>query len=292
MIAIHPLRLTFRSDAALTLPQPPGALWRGALGQRLRRDVCITGAAECAGCPFIARCDYGRLFEPLPPHSGVGRHFREPPRPWILAPGSKRRVRAGETLNLDITLTGTGLRAWPSLGRALERLELGPAHLELIDAQSRPPAPAGIAPRTELTGEHPVPPPCPDAVRVRLCSPLRLQRQGRPIGPPELDAYAFIAALLRRLDALGAAEVATQEAPQLLAHVRHQVWLANALLDWQKGERTSHSQGQRVPMGGIVGDFHLRGGIEPLWPWLWTGQWTHIGKSAVMGLGRYELEAA
>ena len=61
---------------------------------------------------------------------------------------------------------------------------------------------------------------------------------------------------------------------------------------WQKGERTSHSQGRRVPMCAIVGEFHLRGGIDPLWPWLWTGQWTHIGKSAVMGLGRYELEAA
>ena len=292
MIAIHPLRLTFRSDAALTLPQPPGALWRGAIGQRLRRDVCITGAAECTGCPFIARCDYGRLFEPLPPQAGVGRHFREPPRPWVLAPGATRRIRAGQTLDLDITLTGTGLRAWPSLRRALERLELGPAHLELIDAQSRPPVPAGLAPRTELAGEHPVPPPCPYAVRVRLCSPLRLQRQGRPIEPAELDAYAFIAALLRRLDALGAAEVASHEAPRLLAHVRDRVRLTDAQLDWRKGDRTSHSQGQWVPMGGIVGDFHLRGGIEPLWPWLWTGQWTHIGKSAVMGLGRYELEAA
>ena len=292
MIAIHPLHLTFRSDAALTLPQPPGALWRGAIGQRLRRDVCITGANECTGCPFIARCDYGRLFEPLPPQTGVGRHFHEPPRPWILAPGSQRRVRAGETLDLDITLTGAGLRAWPSLRRTLGRLELGPAHLELIDAQSRPPVPAGIAPRTELAGEHPAPPPCPEAVRVYLCSPLRLQRQGRPIGPSELNAYAFFAALLRRLDALGAAEVASQEAPQLLTHVRDQVRLVNAQIDWRKGGRTSHSQGQRVPMGGIVGQFDLQGSIAPLWPWLWTGQWTHIGKSAVMGLGRYKLEAA
>ena len=272
MIPLHPLRLTFRCDAAVTLPQPPGALWRSAIGQRLRQDACITGAPECTGCPFLDRCDYGRLFEPLPPQGGVGRHFRDPPRPWVLAPGARRRVRAGETLQLDITVTGAGLRAWPSLHRALQRLQLGPAQLELLDAQSRPPATPGAAPRTELAGEQPEAPPSPEAVRVRLCSPLRLQRQGRPVRPAELDAYAFIAALLRRLDALGASEMAAQEAPQLLAHVRDEVQLTDARLDWRKGQRTSQSQGQRVPLGGIVGEFHLRGGIQPLWPWLWTGQ--------------------
>ena len=53
----------------------------------------------------------------------------------------------------------------------------------------------------------------------------------------------------------------------------------------RKDQRTSWNQGQRVPLGGIVGEFHLRGGIQPLWPWLWTGQWTHIGKAGASGSG-------
>ncbi|WP_420842151.1 CRISPR system precrRNA processing endoribonuclease RAMP protein Cas6 [Halorhodospira abdelmalekii] len=26
---------------------------------------------------------------------------------------------------------------------------------------------------------------------------------------------------------------------------------------------------------------------EPIWPWVWLGQWLHVGKGAVMGMGRY-----
>ena len=44
-------------------------------------------------------------------------------------------------------------------------------------------------------------------------------------------------------------------------------------------------------MGGLVGSFELAGpDIEPFWPLLWLGQWTHAGKGSSMGLGRYVLE--
>jgi len=41
----------------------------------------------------------------------------------------------------------------------------------------------------------------------------------------------------------------------------------------------------------VVGEYVVETrGLEPLWPLLWLGQWTHAGKGAVMGLGRYEVE--
>ena len=44
-------------------------------------------------------------------------------------------------------------------------------------------------------------------------------------------------------------------------------------------------------MGGIVGSFVAEGpAIATLWPCLWLGQWTHLGKGCTMGLGRYALE--
>jgi CRISPR/Cas system endoribonuclease Cas6 (RAMP superfamily) len=27
-----------------------------------------------------------------------------------------------------------------------------------------------------------------------------------------------------------------------------------------------------------------------LWPWLWLGQWLHIGKNATMGMGGYTMD--
>lgn len=291
MIGLHPVHLTFRSDAALTLPHPAGALWRGAIGQRLRADACITGAATCDGCPVVARCDYGRLFEPVPPREGLGRRFPDPPRPWVLAPGPEKRVKAGDTLTLDITVTAGGLHAWPALRRALGRLRLGPARPELVDVTSRAPAPENAPPTAELTAHRPEIPPVPSAVRVVLDSPLRLQHEGRPLKAAELNAGAFAGALLRRLDALGAAQEATLHAAEILEHVRSSVHITEANLRWRRGARISHSQARRVPLGGLTGEFTLTGDLEPLWPWLWTGQWIHVGKSAVMGLGRYRLIA-
>lgn len=289
MIDLHPLSLTFRSDAVLTLPHPSGAFWRGAIGRRLRADACITGAVTCDGCPVATRCDYGRLFEPMPPREGLGRRFADPPRPWVLSPGPETHVKTGDPLTLDITLTGDGLRAWPALRRALGRLRLGTTHPELVAITSRAPAPQGTPAAGELTGHRPEIPPVPTAVRVILDSPLRLQHEGRPLKPADFDAVALTGALLRRLDALGAAEEAMRSAADILKHVRERIELTNAQLRWQPGARTSHSQCRRVPLGGLVGEFQLNGDLEPLWPWLWTGQWIHVGKSAVMGLGRYRL---
>ena len=46
-------------------------------------------------------------------------------------------------------------------------------------------------------------------------------------------------------------------------------------------------------MGGLTGWFEVEGpGLEPFWPYLWLGQWTHAGRGCSMGLGRYVLEPA
>lgn len=40
-----------------------------------------------------------------------------------------------------------------------------------------------------------------------------------------------------------------------------------------------------------MGTIELAGdGLEPFWPYLWLGQWTHAGKGVVMGLGGYRIE--
>jgi len=59
---------------------------------------------------------------------------------------------------------------------------------------------------------------------------------------------------------------------------------------WQDLTRYSTRQQTAMQMGGLLGRFELpRDGIEPFWPYLWLGQWTHVGKFTSMGLGRYRL---
>jgi len=43
---------------------------------------------------------------------------------------------------------------------------------------------------------------------------------------------------------------------------------------------------------GLIGAATYEGDRTPFWPYLVFGQWTHVGKGATFGLGRYALEAA
>ena len=49
-----------------------------------------------------------------------------------------------------------------------------------------------------------------------------------------------------------------------------------------------------MTLGGVLGRWTLRADdtvtLSALWPWLWLGQWLHVGKNATMGMGGYTLE--
>jgi hypothetical protein len=46
-----------------------------------------------------------------------------------------------------------------------------------------------------------------------------------------------------------------------------------------------------MALGGVVGDWTLRGDLAPFLPFLHLGQWLHAGKNATFGLGKYHLIA-
>ena len=48
-----------------------------------------------------------------------------------------------------------------------------------------------------------------------------------------------------------------------------------------------------MTLGGVLGQWTLHDSPDTLaniWPWLWLGQWLHVGKNATMGMGGYTLE--
>jgi len=122
-----------------------------------------------------------------------------------------------------------------------------------------------------------------------------VRRENDLIEPERLGFDEFVAALLRRLALLS--RFHTEQAWRLdhagLAGLAREAVVAERRLSWQDWARYSTRQQKRIPMGGVVGEYFVETrGLEPLWPLLWLGQWTHAGKGAVMGLGRYEVERA
>jgi hypothetical protein len=135
----------------------------------------------------------------------------------------------------------------------------------------------------------------PGRVRVRLATPVRVRREQELIGPERMGFDEFVAALLRRLALLS--RFHTREAWRLdhagLREAARRARVVRQELEWQDWARFSSRQKKRIPMGGVAGFYELEtAGLEELWPLLWAGQWAHVGKGAVMGLGGYVVEDA
>ena len=303
-------RLRFRGAAGDTHPlagRHLGSAWRGAFGHALRRSVCVMGLPpSCDGCAWLASCVYPRTFENRPPADATKlRLYPTAPNPYVLEPVAPRPGCAA--VDLGLTLFGranddlaTVLHALDNAGRHGLTDARVPLRLEAVQAERHGPDGATWAP-IEPTGRCragpeaalPPAPSAPDAVRVRFLSPLRLRGGGEIVRPNRFDFRAFAANLLRRISLLTycCGEVPLELDFAALLSDAQDIAMADVQLAWQSLSRRSSRQGAVIPMGGLRGAFTLpTAGLAALWPCLWLGQWTHIGKACTMGLGRYALE--
>jgi hypothetical protein len=156
------------------------------------------------------------------------------------------------------------------------------AHPASLSVPAMPTAASGTGPTT--------------ALHLHIHTPLRLQHQGQPLRPTQLMPRTLVAAVARRVALVlefhaqqphwGAQVPATVAQAQTLTDTRQLHWF-----DWV---RYSSRQQQEMTLGGVLGTWALLGHPEALaaaWPWLWLGQWLHVGKNATMGMGGYTLSA-
>lgn len=147
---------------------------------------------------------------------------------------------------------------------------------------------------TPLPPELPTPPACPETLRIILCSPLRVQRSETLVGPEEFAFADLFGPLLRRLSMLTYfhGDVPLDVDFRDLMTQARRIPLLSARLHWHDWTRYSSRQQTPMQMGGLMGEFVLRGDdIGPFWPYLWVGQWTHAGKGTSMGLGQYTIHS-
>jgi len=290
-------RFTLAFEQPARLPLFTGSMLRGAFGHALRRLACVTRQRECAGCTLLAGCHYPALFEPRLKADKTGG-APDPSPPYILEPAlGGRELAAGEPWQFDLVLMGPALEALSMVILAFSqaaRAGLGKgkqvATLERVEVQQGQGWQLVCDQRDPLIRAHdsgvaPLPAMKAGAIRLELLTPTRLLRQGHPVGPEKIRAPDFLGALLRRGSQLG--DYLGLPAP---ASVDLQpAGLEPVSLRWLEWERYSNRQQQSMSLGGLVGQFELTHLPEALWPWLWLGQWGHVGKNASFGLGHYRL---
>lgn len=140
-------------------------------------------------------------------------------------------------------------------------------------------------------------PPCPpprEQVRVDLLTPLRLRSGEHNVTPQTLQFADLFSSLLRRISLLLRLHASTPLEADFagLSALARGVAIGARELRWYDWQRYSNRQQCKVPMGGVTGSFAIASLPAALWPFLWLGQWTHAGKGASMGLGRYRLQTA
>lgn len=208
-------------------------------------------------------------------------------------------------LGSRVVLCGRGLRELPlvtlALRQALQagvgpgdgRAELVAVCLETPKGEQLVHDPAD----GQFTAHSPVVPApglaAAERVTLSFVTPLRLQENGRALPPERLTSRALLMAAVRRAALM--ADVHGGCAPawdfQHLGRLAMEV-SDTRQLHWQDWIRRSARQKRTMALGGVCGEWTLQGELGPFLPALHAGQWLHVGKETVFGMGQYRLAMA
>lgn len=299
------LQLTFRALQDMNFPLYAGSTLRGIFGKSLRRVSCLAQRADCAGCGVTATCPYAVVFE----NGYLSNGGDEVPNPYVIEPprlGTKT-VKQGDCFDFHTLLFGQAvekmsyvLLAWSKTGNMGFTKERTQARLIRVE-QVLPGEKSRLLHDFENTDAETVPAvlqtelPAPvetNAVAIRLETPLRIHHNGHPVIPEKLTARDFLIALIRRQQNMAKHHIAGFPPVDFdaLRPAVESAEITDSALRWFDWARYSSRQKSRIALGGIVGGFTLRGALTKLTPYLIAGQSFHVGKSAVLGMGKYEID--
>ncbi|MBI3013679.1 MAG: CRISPR system precrRNA processing endoribonuclease RAMP protein Cas6 [Candidatus Tectomicrobia bacterium] len=124
---------------------------------------------------------------------------------------------------------------------------------------------------------------------IEFLTPTRLKFENRLAS--DLEFHILIRNLLRRLSTLSYFHCGQR----LDLDFRGLIQRAQAVeavakdLRWVEWQRYSARQETTMLMGGFVGSAQFRGALDEFLPLLRLGEWVHVGKGTVFGLGLFKL---
>ncbi|MBX3002045.1 MAG: CRISPR system precrRNA processing endoribonuclease RAMP protein Cas6 [Caldilineaceae bacterium] len=307
-------RISLTPSAPLALHGQAATILRGGFGFLLKEGTCLRPEGKlCDGrCGQPTACSYAYLFEGTPPADAeVLRRHEAIPQPFVLAPQlpMPQALAAGEPLTFSLVLAGQAIwhfpyllaafRAlgWRGLGKERVRAGLSEATAWLPDAE----IPLFDGRSGRFLGNQPTPVSAAtwghgteakkDWVIVRFLTPARLKYQDSYVtGAPPF--HVLVRSLLRRVSSLSVFHGGQRWEIDYRGWIERaeEVEMVAADAHWRNWERYSTRQERRMNLGGIAGAVTYAGEIAPFMPLLRLGELIHVGKGAVFGNGRFEIE--
>ncbi len=234
------------------------------------------------------------------------------PHPFILQPphSGKLNYAPGDTFTCDLILIGEAINLLPWMVFTFD--QIGKRRIGLRDRRGQCqlnkveslPAYGSHQPQTIYTAETemltdeglilrlddvmPAAPHTADAIELEFLTPTSIKVDGR--WTSKLTFEHLIRNLLRRIRFLSyfhCGEDLDVDAPAIIQAadaVTHQLYL-----NWLRKDRYSYRTEKSVPMGGFVGKARFKGALEPFLPFIYLGEYLHIGHHTAFGFGQYRL---
>jgi hypothetical protein len=313
-IALTQYRFTLLAEQEMRLPPYLGSTLRGGFGHIFRHLCCATCRPDCKGCELAQSCPYFAVFDPSPPpDSPALRKLEEIPRPFVIEPPPRIEspLARGSLIRFGLTLIGKARDLFPyfvvsfrelgreGLGRGRGRFRL--ESIEALDplfnrSESLYVFPGSMVKNSSFSASledcHSLAADLslsPTSLKLAFLTPIRLKHDGHLVDRPEF--HILFRSLLRRLSSLSLFHCGERLEVDYQALIRaaERVELVHDDTRWHDWERYSSRQKERMTFGGIVGQAIYRGDMAIFLPFLIFGQWTHVGKNATFGLGKYQV---
>src|SRR5579884_498265 len=311
-LPITKYRFTLRPKEKLLFPSEDyggkTAALRGALGYGLKGLLCPDVRLLCPRCELRNQCLYPKIFTLGPDnHPGKLSRNQDLPRPFLIRPflDGRREYTSHSPFVFDLFLFGFAVQHLDYVFIAFKNLEAqgigigrGQFRLERIESvglqgQVLNVVHDGSKYLKPLTSEFDVS--IPDTgtslLAMRFLTPVTIKAEGRILEKPRF--HHLVKRLRDRISSLiqfYTALTIDWDFKEIGLFAERIEEVENSLRWINRFRRAGHSR-ETHDLGGAVGRLVVRGeALKNLFPLLWLGQYTGIGKNAVFGNGWYELE--
>lgn len=300
----------------LILPPYKGSTLRGGFGHALNRVACIRRGETCTSCILCNTCVYSYIFE-----TALFNRLHDKtvdlklPHPFIIEPPLDERqiYKTGDKLGFDLILVGKAIDYIPHVILAFEELGKngigknkeknrsdGKYKLDevintccvndsiIYDGKSHIINDSGVIDSADFFNTS-YESGC-SKITLRFLTPTRIKYNGNFID--DLNFEILMRNLLRRLSWL--AEIHSDEKwdmdwKGIISRAKEGVRTVHSDLCWHDWERYSNRQKKKLKMGGFMGSITFEGDLDEFLPFLRLGEYLHVGKGTVYGLGKYEI---
>lgn len=296
-------RFEFLVTSPINLPDYAGSTLRGTFGRALRRIACMTQEKDCKACPLYQDCAYTNIFEAPAPKEHSLQKFSQIPNGYVFEPPAwgERQYAVGEKLVFHMVLMGDELARLSLIVYALKKafqrdVAHGTAELDQVWLESTTGETLVYSSEEPTIAAHNAsmrlaPPEQTAAVKLNFVTPLRLQNNGRILSFDEISAPTFLMALVRRMGLIAEFHFGKKldvDYSDLRDKSLKSAFQSN--LRWAEFTRYSSRQKKLLNYNGLVGGCGLNNIHPDFLPFLQLGTWTHVGKGATFGLGKYLVE--